>query len=297
MIFDDKEYNSVEEIDAALEEEYADKDEEEETVDEELDESNKEEEETDLADEQEDEEIDEELEEDDEEEDLEGEGDETFKVDGFEFATKGERDQYLKDKDAYTKMHRTNKELRQNVEHLSERNKVLETMADQLGYKSVDDFMAAYHEQQLQEEAKKQGVDPEVLKRQRQTDEKVAKLEQDLAYERQQKQIGKFMGELDSLANEYGLSEQEKEAVIDGLENDGYTIDDITRLRSPKRLIKGYMADAIAEKEYQRKLAAAKKSKTLQEKKLKGSGDNQSNWQDEIQKEMAEYARKNGYSL
>ena len=78
---------------------------------------------------------------------------------------------------------------------------------------------------------------------------------------------------------------------------DGYSLDDLVSIKNPKKFILGYVKETVIESAVQSKLLTNKKEK-FKEEKFNQQSDNKKSLEDTqkelIEKEMREYARKNG---
>ena len=141
--------------------------------------------------------------------------------------------------------------------------------------------------------AKEQVVPNEVLKELELTKQELKEIKESMTQRERNTRIEGFNAELNRFASEYGLSDDEARSLIDQMGADGYTIDTITAVptKSIGKIIKGYAADLVAEKEKQKVL---KGKKIFQEDKLaeepNGSDDPFS--ADALKKEMREYDRE-----
>lgn len=265
---DKLDFKSVEDLDKFLDEEYKEEEVDEEEVDEETEEPN--------VDKEEDEEEVIEVTEDD---DIEDDEDEVIED------SKKSKEEY-----AWGEMRKKNNAFKEQLE-------TYDVMAKNLGYKSGEELIKAYREQQLEKEATEKGVDPKFYK---EFDEMKSKLESEQnlrAEEAKRVKIDSFMQSLDKLSSDNGLTDAEKRNVLDMLEDDGYTVDDIISIKSPRRLLEGYMVEKIAERKVQERLNKADKKEFEERKFSKESKDSDdADWKSEIEEEMKQYAIDNGLS-
>lgn len=274
----EKKFKSIEELDAALDEEFAEK----EDVDEEEVQEETKSESTDEGESTEESSGDEEVTEDQQ---IEPEQEEEPKEEP--------RPKQNKQEFAFGKMRAENNELKQRLEQTERYSSKMTEMATRLGYQNADEMIKAYEEQQLQEEAKQQNVDPEVLRKMNSMETElntIKKREQEAV---RQQGLARFRNTLDTISDSIGLDEEAKMGVLKQMESDGYTVDDIVSLRNHDKLIKGYLAEDLAERKYQERLAAEKESQKLKETKLTGVSENSGDWEDDLMKEMAQYAKEN----
>lgn len=268
----EKKFGSLEELDKFLDEEFV---EEEEVLEEESDE------ETDAW-----EDVEPGEEESDEDEFVEQEDD----APAVEEPTKPEPS---KEEFAFGKLRYENSELKSKLEEQEKYSRKLEEMATNLGYSNADDLLKAYEDQQIQKEAQQKNVDPDVYRKMVTMERELESIKQREAEAKRQVGVQRFSQSLDRIASEIGLDDKEKVSMVEQMETDGYTLEDIARIKNPERFIKGYAADKIAERKYQDLLASEKKAKKLKEPKLRGESEPPTDWEKELEKELEQYAKEN----
>jgi hypothetical protein len=198
-----------------------------------------------------------------------------------------------KEEFAFGKLRYENSELKTKLEEQEKYSRKMEEMAKNLGYTTADDLIKAYEDQQIQKEAQQKNVDPEVYRKMVTMERELESIKQREAEAKRQMGVQRFSQSLDRIASDIGLDESEKVAMINQMETDGYTLEDIARVKNPERFIKGYAADKIAERKYQDLLASEKKAKKLKEPKLRGESEPPTDWEKELQKELDQYAKEN----
>ena len=199
----------------------------------------------------------------------------------------------VKEEFAFGKLRHENSELKQKLEEQEKYAKKMREMATNLGYSSADDLITAYEEQQIQKEAHKKNIDPELYHKMVTMEKELETIKQREIELNKKAGIERFSLSLEKIGLNLGLNENEQVQIVQQMEQDGYTLDDIASLKNPERFIKGYAADQIAEKKYQEMLATEKKAKKLKEPKLRGETEPSTDWEQELQKELNQYAKEN----
>jgi len=199
----------------------------------------------------------------------------------------------VKEEFAFGKLRHENSELKQKLEEQEKYAKKMREMATNLGYSSADDLITAYEEQQIQKEAHKKNIDPELYHKMVTMEKELETIKQREIELNKKAGIERFSLSLEKIGLNLGLNENEQIQIVQQMEQDGYTLDDIASLKNPERFIKGYAADQIAEKKYQEMLATEKKAKKLKEPKLRGETEPSTDWEQELQKELNQYAKEN----
>lgn len=169
----------------------------------------------------------------------------------------------------------------------------MQEMASKLGYSSADELIAAYEEQQIQDEAKQNNVDPEIYRKMNSMEKELNSMKQAKEEASRNQRITAFSNTLDTVTNKAGLGEDSRRKILEQMEADGYTMEDIVRLKNPERIIKSYLSEDLAEKKYQEKLALEKEAKKLKESKLDSAAEKATDWEDDLAKELAAYAKEN----
>lgn len=183
------------------------------------------------------------------------------------------------------------KQLKEKQDFLSK----VERMAKGLGYTSSEELIKRFDEEETEKEAQEKGIDPEFYKEFKQMQEELQLTKQEKESQFRQSRIFEFTSSLDALIKENGLPETDKQIIIGELEADGYTMDDIVNIKSPRKLLAGYMVDKIAEKKVQGKL---KEKKAFVDEKHDSSVDiSNEDLEKQIQDEIKQYARSQGYKI
>lgn len=198
---------------------------------------------------------------------------------------------------AWKELRTKNQQLQKELETKEQFMKRLQQMAVGLGYSSADELLKRYDDEQVTKEAETKGVDPKFYKefKEMQNELQLTKKEKEEQY--RNLQIQNFTQTLDTLATENGLTESEKQQIVNQLESDGYTLDDIINIKSPKRLLTGYMVDKIAERKVQSKLKQQKKEVFADDKHNSSAEVTEDDLEKTIADEMKQYARSMGYKL
>jgi hypothetical protein len=198
---------------------------------------------------------------------------------------------------AWKELRNKNQQLQKELEAKQKQMERLEGMAKGLGYTSTNDLLKKYDDEEMTKEAEQKGVDPKFYKEFKQMQSELQSTRKEKEEQYRNLQIQKFTNSLDTLAQENGLTEPEKQEIVNQLESDGYTIDDIVNIKSPKRLLTGYMVDKIAERKVQSKLKQQKKEVFADEKHNSSAEVTEDDLEKRIADEMKQYAKSKGYKL
>lgn len=194
---------------------------------------------------------------------------------------------------AFNKMRIENKQLRESAE---QNQKFLENLAKASGYTSVEDLMSNVTKRLEENEAKKQGISPEVYARLNQQQRDIEELRQREKQATFDNQVLKFRGVLDEVVNEHGFTKDDVKEMLDVLESEGYDLDRLVSEPNPKFIIKGAFGDKIFKAQKQKALQQEKRQESLDKSKIKSSVISNIDDEDaEIEKELKAYAREHNY--
>lgn len=195
---------------------------------------------------------------------------------------------------AFGKLRSENAELKKKLDEVSNYSNEFEELANNLGFSNAGQLVEEYRKQKIVKEAESRNIDPKLYQQMKHLETEVETMKKEKLEIHRQQGLYKFNTALESVVNEYGLNTDERDQLLDSMGEDGYTLEDLSTLKSPLRLLKGYAAEKIAQQTTQQQLAKEKKAKKLQEPKLNGSVQVTSdNLEDLIKKEMKEYAEAN----
>lgn len=195
---------------------------------------------------------------------------------------------------AFGKLRSENAELKKRLDEVSKYSSEFEELARNLGFSNAGQLVEEYKKQKVVKEAESRNIDPQLYQQMKSLETEVEQMKREKEEARRQQGFYKFNTALETVAREYGLSEDERNQILDSMGEDGYTIDDLATLKAPDRVLKGYIAERIAKQTTQQRLAKEKKAKKLEEPKLDGSTElTEQSIEDIIKKEMKEYAETN----
>lgn len=288
-------FNSIEEFDKMMEEQYSQQGNEEVDQDEIITEDEIEEEQ--VEDEIEEEQVEEETE---ENEDTDEEEKETLQneLNGNEeidiTLSKEDKD---KKQFAFAQLRKEKAEYEKKYKEISSFKTEFDDLAKTLGYKDSNELLQAERNRKLKEEAESKGVKYDFYKEFIEMKESLEREKQQKEEQLKQSKVDVFVGALNDVSSSYKLSEDDKASVLSEMEKDGYSLDDLVSIKNPKKFILGYVKETVIESAVQSKLLTNKKEK-FKEEKFNQQSDNKKSLEDTqkelIEKEMREYARKNG---
>lgn len=217
-------------------------------------------------------------EEDDEEDDFDEEvdddyGDNFIEVDNYDFTKKLTPEQ--KASRAFAKLRIENKEKEEELRRL-------ENIAEAYGFKSYKEMVEQLEVEAVDKRAKEENLDPKVYRRIHDTERKLEALEKEREEENLRNRVNTVNARLDGFISSNNLTEDHKIKLLEHLDNDGFTIDDLYKIKNPNRLFTGYMTEDIVESKRQKALAKEKKKAKLEEDKFKGTGGSENYTMDDL---------------
>lgn len=216
--------------------------------------------------------------EDDEEEDFEEEvddnyGDNFIEVDNYDFTKKLTPEQ--KASRAFAKLRIENKEKEEELRRL-------ENIAEAYGFKSYNEMVEQLEVEAVDKRAKEENLDPKVYRRIHETERKLEALEKEREEGNLRNRVNTVNARLEGFISSNNLTEDHKIKLLEHLDNDGFTIDDLYKIKNPNRLFTGYMTEDIVESKRQKALAKEKKKAKLEEDKFKGTGGSENYTMDDL---------------
>lgn len=227
--------------------------------------------------------------------DVEDLGDAEFNAEKPEPKKKEEPQKKEKAEFAFGQLRKENKEYKEKVSKLEQRNQELEELATSLGYQNAEEMLEAERKRKIAKEAADKGIDPAFYQEFKKTQQELEKIRLEREAEIRNQKLQNFSNELNSVYEAYAFTDTEKQEIIRDIEQDGYSLDDLLTIKSPRKFIMGYAKDKIVDREVQKKLKTDKKD-FKEEKFNKGKEKTARETMDEqIKKEMEAYAKERGF--
>jgi hypothetical protein len=161
------------------------------------------------------------------------------------------------------------KELNNKTQVVSE----FELIAKSQGFDNVDSFLSAWKEKQLEEQAKKQNLDPRVLKELQETKERLSKIEKEKEEVVKSSQISRVNNTISKFATKHKLSEDDMSKIIQTMGGDNVTVDILvaTPVETLEKMLTGYAQEILIEKKVQERLAKMETEDTPKSEKHKNT--------------------------
>jgi hypothetical protein len=153
---------------------------------------------------------------------------------------------------------------KKQIQEYEDKMKDLNALAQAQGFNTYDDFVKAWKDRQLEDQAKKQNTDPRVLKELNETKSRLTQIEKEKIEADKQVKLNKINTTIDKFAIRYGLNDENVKNIINKMGEDNLTLESllITPSETLDKMLTGYAQDIIIERKVQEKLAALEKSGT-----------------------------------
>lgn len=197
---------------------------------------------------------------------------------------------------AFSKMRKENSDLKNQLNEKNAESEFLSKLAAQYGYTDVKKFQADYEKARVQQEAKDKGLDPVLYAQLQESNKRIAELEKKQNETELMNKANNFKIAVDKAVADYNLGEDGRNEIFNKLEEAGFSVDTLLSIPNPEILIKGVLSDKIAEFSKQKQIDKLETLDNLSDDKHNGSetsGD--ITLDDIIAKEMKQYKADNFY--
>jgi len=198
---------------------------------------------------------------------------------------------------AFSKMRRENSDLKNQLNEKNAESEFLSKLAAQYGYTDVKKFQADYEKARIQKEAKDKGLDPVLYAQLQESNKRIAELENKQKETELMNKANNFKNAVDKAVADYNLGENGRNEIFNKLEEAGFSVDTILTIPNPEILIKGILSDKIAEFSKQKQIDKLETLDNLSDDKHESSEtDSSESLDDIIAKEMKQYKADNFYN-
>lgn len=197
---------------------------------------------------------------------------------------------------AFSKMRKENSDLKNQLNEKNAESEFLSKLAAQYGYTDVKKFQADYEKARVQQEAKDKGLDPVLYAQLQESNKRIAELEKKQNETELMNKAANFKNAVDKAVADYNLGEDGRNEIFNKLEEAGFSVDTLLTIPSPEILIKGVLSDKIAEFSKQKQIDKLETLDNLSDDKHNGSETSSDITLDDIiAKEMKQYKADNFY--
>ena len=195
---------------------------------------------------------------------------------------------------AFAQIRKERDDLKTQLQSANKNETMLKAIASQYGYDNVDEFYKAYEDARIAKEAKDKGYDPELYRQLQESNQRIAQLEQSERERTLLQSAEKFKIAVDKAVVDYNLGENGSTEIFDRLEEAGYNVDTILRLPNPDIVIKGVLADKIVKISEQKQIEKINKLDTIADGRHSDmSADKSFNIDDFIEQDLQDYKANN----
>ena len=192
---------------------------------------------------------------------------------------------------AFSKIRQENSALKQEKQKLQQESDFLKELASSYGYTDVEKFKEDVRNAKLAQEAKQKGIDPAIYKQLDENKREIARLKAEREQERLLTRASGFKTAVEEATSKYNVSREE---VFKRLEDAGFTVDSILSLPDPNIVIKGLLTDKILEVSKQKDLKRKETLENLADTKHSGGSSEKTVTLDDLLKsDMEEYKKAN----
>lgn len=205
----------------------------------------------------------------------------------------GEGNKSSKKDYAFANLRSENTNLKKERDSYKADSDYLKELAASYGYDDTAKFQEAIKQARYQKEAQEKGYDPVLYKKTMEQEARIRQLEQEREKEIQDRKIERFQNALDNAVKEYNIDAQE---IFNKLENSGLSVETVLSVDNPKILLDGLLVDEIRNNAKQSQINDLQNLKNLAEDKNETDGQVNKVTIDSLLKEdMARYKKENFY--
>lgn len=213
------------------------------------------------------------------------EGDEELELDYHEFVPE-ELSKEDKKNHAFAELRRSNKEKEEELRRF-------ENIAEAYGFKNYNEMVEQLENEALQKKAENENIDPKLYKRIHETEKELEKIKKQREEEQMFNRVNTVSRKIDDFLKDNGLGETHKVKLLKSLDADGFSLDDIYKIKNPNTLFSGYVATDVNEVKRQRELEALKRKGSLEEPKFEGDGSGSSYTMDDLINSLVKGKKEN----
>lgn len=170
---------------------------------------------------------------------------------------------------AFSNLRAENSNLKKERDDYKADSDYLKELAASYGYDDVQKFQEAVRTTQYQKEAQEKGYDPALYKRTMEQERRIAELEKEREEQKTQMQLDKFQNALSDASKTYNIEEKD---ILERLEEEGVTVEEILSSNNHKLLINGVLVDEIKNSAKQNQIENLQNLKSLAEDKNEQGG-------------------------
>lgn len=229
---------------------------------------------------------------------------ETPKVEVVETAEVVAAEKETKDGHAFAKLRADVKQATLEKEKIqakaAKQDEMFARLAKASGYESAEEYRQELENKLIEAEAKVQGIDPKAMKEISRRDAEIAQMKLEKAEEVKQENLTKFVKTIDKVVTETGLTKEDGEALIAQFDADGYTLEQLLSVPHYEYLIRGALSVKIASKATEaaakvaQEVAKGIKVSSVDTAEIPATAITKRSLDEQLDLEMAAYAKERG---
>lgn len=198
---------------------------------------------------------------------------------------------------AFSQLRKENAELKSKANESKYYEDAMNKIASQYGYTNAKDFMEAYENARMEQEAKNKGLDPVLYAELQKSNKRIAELEENNRNAELTQKATALRSCIDRFVDKYSLGEDGNKLILDRLEEEGFSIDSLLNVPNFDVVIKGVLSDKIEEASKQTQIEKNEAVDNLSEDRHDGTSSEKSITLDDlIANEMKQYKADNFYN-
>lgn len=192
---------------------------------------------------------------------------------------------------AFSNLRAENSNLKRERDGYKADSDYLKELAASYGYDDVQKFQEAVRTARDQKEAQDKGYDPVLYKKAMDAERRIAELEKEREEQKTQMQLDRFQTALSNASKTYNIEEKD---ILERLEEEGVTVEEILSSNNHKLLINGVLVDEIKNSAKQTQIENLQNLKDLAEDKNEQGGTVSTVTIDSLLKDdLADYKKNN----
>ena len=172
---------------------------------------------------------------------------------------------------------------------------LISDLAQLQGYPDIESYISALNQAINEKKAANQGMNPEVYEKIQSQENAIKQIQQERAQQEYYIRFNTFKNTVDSVVEEYNLSQDDVQDMFGVLENEGYNLNMLLSVPNSRSLIVGALSDKIQKQNIQKTLAKEKLG--IDDEAHTSASTPVYDEDEEIAREVAEWGRSQGYRV
>lgn len=197
---------------------------------------------------------------------------------------------------AFAQMRKEISDLKSQLKNSEENDSLLKDIAMQYGYDNLNEFAKAVEDAKVKKEAQAKGVDYDLYRKLHDSNKRIQELEKENQNRKLMESAQKLKSSIDKAVADYELGDNGSNEIFDALEKSGYDVATLLSLPNHDLIIKGVLSDKIAELSKQKQIQKQTKLDNIADGKHdNGAVEKSFNIDDFIDEDLKSYKAENYY--